>query len=72
MILQLARGGARSNGPAPPVPELGIGPHQWNNECLRGAVAAGNATSFPEALGLSAAFRFVNSSFLSFMLFVYY
>ncbi|PIK62177.1 putative beta-D-xylosidase 1 [Apostichopus japonicus] len=56
MILQLARGGARSNGPAPPVPELGIGPHQWNNECLRGAVAAGNATSFPEALGLSAAF----------------
>ncbi|KAJ8029229.1 putative beta-D-xylosidase 6 [Holothuria leucospilota] len=56
MLLQLARGGAVSNGPAPPIPSLGIGPHQWNNECLRGAVEAGNATSFPEALGLSASF----------------
>ncbi|XP_013917612.1 PREDICTED: xylan 1,4-beta-xylosidase-like, partial [Thamnophis sirtalis] len=57
MILQMARGGALSNGPAPPIAHLGIGPYQWNTECLRGdAEAPGWATSFPQALGLAASF----------------
>lgn len=47
------------NGPAPPVPRLGIGPYNWNTECLRGdAEAPGWATAFPQALGLAAAFRY--------------
>ncbi|XP_067676793.1 uncharacterized protein [Haliotis asinina] len=54
---QMARGGAGTlGGPAPPIPRLGIGPYSWNTECLRGDVEAGNATSFPQALGLAAAF----------------
>ncbi|XP_068773671.1 uncharacterized protein [Struthio camelus] len=57
MVLQVARGGALSNGPAPPIPRLGIGPYNWNTECLRGdAEAAGWATAFPQALGLAASF----------------
>ncbi|XP_067676794.1 uncharacterized protein [Haliotis asinina] len=54
---QMARGGhGNFGGPAPPIPRLGIGPYSWNTECLRGDVGAGNATSFPQALGLAAAF----------------
>ncbi|KAG8147654.1 hypothetical protein E2320_022631, partial [Naja naja] len=34
MILQMARGGALGNGPAPPIARLGIGPYNWNTECL--------------------------------------
>ncbi|XP_074904798.1 uncharacterized protein LOC142040610 [Buteo buteo] len=57
LVLQVARGGAMGNGPAPPVPRLGIGPYNWNTECLRGdAEAPGWATAFPQALGLAAAF----------------
>ncbi|XP_040390848.1 probable beta-D-xylosidase 7 isoform X1 [Cygnus olor] len=57
MVLQVARGGAMGNGPAPPIPRLGIGPYNWNTECLRGdAEAPGWATAFPQALGLAAAF----------------
>ncbi|XP_070805536.1 uncharacterized protein [Pituophis catenifer annectens] len=57
MILQMARGGALKNGPAPPIARLGIGPYNWNTECLRGdAEAPGWATSFPQALGLAASF----------------
>ncbi|XP_046577962.1 probable beta-D-xylosidase 5 isoform X1 [Haliotis rubra] len=52
---QMARGGAVNNG-TPPIPRLGIKPYSWNTECLRGDVAAGNATAFPEALGLAASF----------------
>lgn len=60
IIQQLARGGAGKNGgPAPAIESLGIGPYQWNTECLRGDVEAGNATSFPQAIGLAAAFRYV-------------
>ena len=52
-------GGAGVNGgPAPAIENLGIGPYQWNTECLRGDVEAGNATSFPQAIGLAAAFRY--------------
>ncbi|XP_029426858.1 probable beta-D-xylosidase 5 [Rhinatrema bivittatum] len=57
MVLQMARGGARKNGPAPPIERLGIKPYSWNTECLRGDVEApGWATSFPQALGLAASF----------------
>ena len=57
IVLQLARGGAGPNGPSPPIHRLGIGPYNWNTECLRGDVMAGNATSFPQALGLAASFE---------------
>ena len=57
LVLQVSRGGVSSNGPAPAIERLGILPYQWNTECLRGDVEAGNATSFPQALGLSAMFR---------------
>ena len=40
-----------------PIPRLGIGPYQWNTACLNGDARAGNATPFPEAIGLAAAFR---------------
>ncbi|KAM9369662.1 uncharacterized protein LRP34_010269 [Phaethornis superciliosus] len=57
LVLQVARGGAMDNGPAPPIPRLGIGPYNWNTECLRGdAEAPGWATAFPQALGLAATF----------------
>ncbi|CAH2221937.1 probable beta-D-xylosidase 5 [Pelobates cultripes] len=57
MVLQLARGGAGKNGPAPAIPRLGIKPYSWNTECLRGDVQApGWATSYPQALGLAASF----------------
>ncbi|XP_062594611.1 uncharacterized protein LOC134256035, partial [Saccostrea cucullata] len=57
IVQQLARGGAGEyGGPAPAIESLGIGPYQWNTECLRGDVEAGNATSFPQAIGLAAAF----------------
>lgn len=58
IVEQLAKGGAGKGGPAPAIPRLGVLPHQWNTECLRGVAEAGNATSFPQALGLSAAFRY--------------
>ena len=57
LVLQIARGGSGPNGPAPAIERLGILPYQWATECLRGDVKAGNATSFPQALGLSATFR---------------
>ncbi|XP_043915951.1 probable beta-D-xylosidase 5 [Protopterus annectens] len=58
MVLQMARGGARKNAPAPPIERLGIKPYSWNTECLRGdAEAPGWATSFPQALGLAASFN---------------
>ncbi|XP_073418876.1 uncharacterized protein [Dendrobates tinctorius] len=57
MVLQMARGGAINNGPAPAIPKLGIKPYNWNTECLRGDVQAqGYATSYPQALGLAASF----------------
>ncbi|XP_060068513.1 uncharacterized protein LOC132548653 isoform X2 [Ylistrum balloti] len=58
IMLQMSKGGSGPHaGPAPPIPRLGIGPYSWNTECLRGDVSAGNATSFPQALGLAASFR---------------
>ncbi|CAG5114564.1 unnamed protein product [Candidula unifasciata] len=56
--LQMARGGSGEyGGPAPAIPRLGIGAYNWDTECLRGdAETAGNATAFPQALGLAATF----------------
>ncbi|XP_070543010.1 uncharacterized protein [Ptychodera flava] len=56
IILQMARGGTAGNGPAPPIDRLGIGPYSWNTECLHGDSRAGLATSFPQSIGLAAAF----------------
>ncbi|KAK7089741.1 uncharacterized protein [Littorina saxatilis] len=56
---QMSRGGAgQHGGPAPAIPRLGIGPYQWDTECLRGdANAPGKgATAYPQSIGLSAAF----------------
>ncbi|KAK7480749.1 hypothetical protein BaRGS_00028010, partial [Batillaria attramentaria] len=55
---QMGRGGAGSvGGPAPAIERLGIGPYEFDTECLRGdASAPGPATSFPQALGLAASF----------------
>ena len=58
VIEQLSKGGGSIfGGPAPAIPRLGIKPYQWSTECLRGAAGPGNATSFPQSLGLAAAFR---------------
>ena len=58
IVVQMSRGGSGPKAsPAPAIPRLGIGPFSWNTECLRGDVYAGNATSFPQAIGLAASFR---------------
>ncbi|XP_041352633.1 probable beta-D-xylosidase 2 [Gigantopelta aegis] len=59
IILQMAHGGGGSHGgqPDPPIARLGIKPFQWSTECLRGVAMAGNATSFPQAIGLASSFN---------------
>ena len=68
LVQQMAHGGAQDNGicdtfillyyllvftgPAPAIDRLGINPYQWGTECLSGDVNAGDATSFPMALGM--------------------
>jgi beta-glucosidase len=39
---------------APPIPRLGVPRYNWWNECLHGVARAGNATVFPQAIGLAA------------------
>ena len=39
-------------GPAPAIPHDSIKPYQWGTEYLSGDVAAGPATSFPQAIGI--------------------
>jgi len=41
---------------APAIPRLGIPAYNWWNEGLHGAARAGTATSFPQAIGIAAAF----------------
>jgi len=41
---------------APPIPRLGIPAYNWWNECLHGVARAGQATVFPQAIGMAAAF----------------
>ncbi|ESO88939.1 hypothetical protein LOTGIDRAFT_228908 [Lottia gigantea] len=55
-MYQMAKGGRDSNGPAPAIPRLGVGPYQWDTECLHGDGEAGQATAFPQAIGLAATF----------------
>lgn len=58
IVYQMAKGGAGpQGGPAPAIPRLGIKPWSWNTECLRGDANAGEATGFPQAIGLAAAFK---------------
>ena len=58
IMYQMAKGGGGNyGGPAPAITRLGIDPYQWDTECLSGDVLAGNATSFPIAIGLAASFR---------------
>ena len=42
---------------------LNIKPFQWDNECLHGFGYGGEATAFPQALGLAASFEYFSSSF---------
>lgn len=60
VMFQMAKGGTSIHGgPAPAIPRLGIGPYSWNTECLRGDGTAGEATGFPQAIGLAAAFKYI-------------
>ena len=57
---QMSRGGGGpKGGPAPAIARLGIAPYSWDTECLHGDAGAGNATSFPQAIGLAATFRYL-------------
>lgn len=57
LVEQMAMGGGSTNLPAPAIPRLGIGPYQWNTECLHGIVHM-PSTGFPQSIGLAASFRF--------------
>ncbi len=39
------------------IPRLGISEYNWWNECLHGVARCGNATVFPQAIGLAATFN---------------
>src|SRR5215471_8866109 len=39
------------------VPRLGIPAYNWWNEALHGVARAGNATVFPQAIGMAATFN---------------
>src|SRR5688500_6829441 len=41
----------------PAIPRLGIAAYDWWNEALHGVARAGDATSFPQAIGLAATFN---------------
>ena len=41
---------------SPAIPRLGIPAYNWWNEALHGVARAGVATSFPQAIGMAAAF----------------
>ena len=41
---------------APAIPRLGVPEYNWWNEALHGVARAGEATVFPQAIGLAAAF----------------
>ena len=61
IVLQMSKAGSgKFGGPAPGIPRLNISKQQWNAECLHGDVQAGNATSFPQAIGMAASFKYVN------------
>jgi len=41
---------------SPAIPRLGMLEYQWWNECLHGVANAGDATVFPQAIGMAASF----------------
>ena len=41
---------------SPEIPRLGIKKYNWWNECLHGVARAGEATVFPQAIGMAASF----------------
>ncbi len=41
---------------APSIPRLGVPAYNWWNECLHGVARAGQATVFPQAIGMAATF----------------
>jgi hypothetical protein len=56
-ILQMTRGGARGNTPAPAIERLGLLPHIWGSECATGLGSDDGSfagTSFPQPLGQAA------------------
>lgn len=42
---------------APAIERLGVPAYNWWNECLHGVARAGNATVFPQAIGMAASFN---------------
>lgn len=55
-VYQMAFGGGATDKPVPAIQRLGIGPYQFDTECLHGVMSM-KSTSFPQAIGLSASFR---------------
>jgi hypothetical protein len=56
-ILQMTRGGAKANTPAPAIERLGLLPHIWGTECATGLGSDDGSfagTSFPQPLGQAA------------------
>ena len=56
-ILQMTRGGAKSNSPTPSIARLGLLPHIWGSECATGLGSDDGSfagTSFPQPLGQAA------------------
>jgi beta-glucosidase len=41
---------------SPAIPRIGLPAYNWWSECLHGVARAGNATVFPQAIGLAATF----------------
>ena len=54
MTVEEAAGQLRYDAPA--IERLGVPAYNWWNEALHGVARAGTATSFPQAIGLAAAF----------------
>ena len=54
MTVEEAAGQLRFDAPA--IDRLGIPAYNWWNEALHGVARAGTATSFPQAIGMAAAF----------------
>lgn len=60
LVEQMSRGGGGGDGgPVPAIPRLGIGKYWWGTECIHGEIF-GMSTAFPQSIGLSAAFKYVN------------
>ena len=52
--LSLAEKAQQMRNTAPAIPRLGIPAYDYWNECLHGVARAGNATVFPQAIGMAA------------------